>query len=208
MVRRAAEGTLLEVESPDADVAILERAVSGREYVALLKGADPNRYWSINAKSKFRTCDFNVKLRTTVLKKVQCFLWNNMYYELQTFAKPDIGLTILRTELEPGQTLNIPSFLEVNGEITGLKQFSSYYISEHYKNANQQPQDWKQNKEMWQVFLSQVKSNEKQKQAQTTDIWMIQLRISAFLTSIRNLPFFDVAQHCDFEMKIHVTKFT
>jgi len=118
------------------DVAILERAVSGREYVALLKGADPNR--------------------TAVLKKVQCFLWNNVYYELQTFAKPEIGLTILRTEIEIGKEIDFPWFLQIKGEITGVSEFSSYYISQHYKQPPPLNQAllWKQNQEMIQAFNS------------------------------------------------------
>lgn len=147
MVRRASDGNL--GSDPNAEVAILERAVSGREYVALLKNGDPNRI--------------------TVMKKVQCFLWNNVYYELQTFVKPDIGLTILRTEIEPTKEINFPWFLQIKGEITGASEFSSYYISEHYKDTPSGLQ-WKQNQEMLHAFsFMKEKITQKQKQSGSMD---------------------------------------
>jgi len=77
-----------------------------------------------------------------------------VYYELQTFSKPDIGLTILRTELEPKKEIDFPWFLQIKGEITGVSEFSSYYISEHYKQTPpvNQGLQWKQNQEMIQAF--------------------------------------------------------
>jgi hypothetical protein len=59
---------------------ILERAVSGREYVALLKQADPSRM--------------------AVKKKVYCFLNENTYFEMHQFLEPNLGLTILNTETD------------------------------------------------------------------------------------------------------------
>lgn len=108
---------------------ILERAITGREYVALLKSADPKRL--------------------TVKKKVQCFLWNGEYYELQTFVQPDIGLSILKTEPDTGSESQAPTsilrpehfpwFLSVKGEITGVKEFSSYYLAEAYNGITPLP---------------------------------------------------------------------
>lgn len=97
--------------------AIIERTISGREYVALLKSADASRL--------------------TVRKKLQCFLWQGAYYELQTFVQPDIGLSLLKTELDTGSERvdhehSFPWFLKVSGEITGVREFSSYFLSEHY----------------------------------------------------------------------------
>jgi len=80
-----------------------------------------------------------------------------VYYELQTFVRPDIGLTILRTDIEPGKDLeNFPWFLQIKGEITGVPEFSSYYISKHYKQPPPLNQTllWKQNQEMMQAFSS------------------------------------------------------
>jgi len=121
----------------DTSSAILERAISGREYVALLKATDPKR--------------------SVIVKKVQCFLWNNIYYELQTYVKPYIGLTILKTEVETGKSFTYPWFLNVKGEITGLPQFSSYYLSEvysHMNNPKQQGISWKKNQEMMEAYMT------------------------------------------------------
>jgi len=85
--------------------------------VALLKSADP--------------------ARLTVKKKVQCFLWNGEYYELQSFIQPEIGLSILRCEPDTGSEQDerhLPWFLSVQGEITGVKEFSSYFLAEHYSS--------------------------------------------------------------------------
>lgn len=56
--------------------------------------------------------------RIPVKKKVQCFLWNNVVYELQTYVDPDISLTLLKTEIDPHVKLNptqFPWFLNVRG---------------------------------------------------------------------------------------------
>jgi len=119
----------------DSSSAILERAVSGREYVALQKSSDPTK--------------------AVVIKKVQCFLWNSIYYELQTYVKPDIGLTVLKTEVEPGKNFAMPWFLPVKGEITGIKEFSSYGIADMYavnRNPKESGLTWKENYDMMTAF--------------------------------------------------------
>eukprot|EP01125_Pyxidicula_operculata_P022511 TRINITY_DN923_c0_g1_i2.p1 TRINITY_DN923_c0_g1~~TRINITY_DN923_c0_g1_i2.p1 ORF type:complete len:418 (+),score=81.22 TRINITY_DN923_c0_g1_i2:496-1749(+) len=145
--RRGQNGTYTYTHSMVRDAssgdqqAILERAISGREYIALLKGSDPKR--------------------CTVTKKVQCFLWNNVYYELQTFVKPDIGLNVLKTEIEPNTVINFPWFLTIKGEITGLREFSSYYISEKFQNAT--TQHWKSDQDMRFVYENLKVEEEKKK---------------------------------------------
>ena len=72
---------------------ILERAVSGREYVALLKQSDPSRM--------------------AVKKKVYCFLHENTYFELHQFVEPNVGLSILNTESD-GPVVSVSAFLVSN----------------------------------------------------------------------------------------------
>lgn len=93
---------------------VLERALSGREYVSLLQQRDTSRI--------------------VVKKKVHSFVWNNVYYELQTFQEPELGLSILNCELEPELSPQLPTFFDVQQEVTGRKEFSSYYISRRFKD--------------------------------------------------------------------------
>jgi CYTH domain-containing protein/thymidylate kinase len=121
---------------------ILERPISGREYVALLKQADPER--------------------VTVKKRVYCFLWGNKYYELQTFIEPNVGLTILNTESD--QPVNdFPWFLKVSGEVTGMKEFSSYYIAKYYNKLPANAfSDWKMNSSMKDKYDESQKNRQEE----------------------------------------------
>jgi len=111
--------------------AILERAVSGREFVALMKSADPNRL--------------------TVKKKVQCFLHNNAYFELQTFVQPDVGLSILKSEMDTSD-IEFPWFVQVKGDVTGVAEFSSFWLAEHYNKVDTRHLNWKTNQVMAAAF--------------------------------------------------------
>jgi len=90
---------------------VLERHISGREYVTLLKQADPNRI--------------------TVRKRVKCFIWNNQYFQLSTFLEPHVSLTVLETEVaeDNKHRVEIPEWLEAKYEVTGDERFSSFKIS-------------------------------------------------------------------------------
>lgn len=99
----------------DAEQIVLERALSGREYVSLLQQRDTSRI--------------------VVKKKVHSFVWNNVYYELQTFQEPDLGLSILNCELEPQLSPELPEFLDVQQEVTGSEAFSSYFLSKRFKEV-------------------------------------------------------------------------
>ncbi|PRP73167.1 hypothetical protein PROFUN_03481 [Planoprotostelium fungivorum] len=90
---------------------VLERHISGREYVTLLKQSDPNRI--------------------TVRKRVKCFIWNNQYFQLSTFLEPNISLTVLETEVaeDNRHRVEIPEWLEAKYEVTGDERFSSFKIS-------------------------------------------------------------------------------
>lgn len=125
----------VKVTEDEKKYIIHERAVAGREYLALQRQKDTERL--------------------PVKKKVYCFLYNNIYYELHQFIEPDIGLTILNTEIETNQKPDLPPFLKVCGEVTGKKQFSSYYISKIYKDwKNGYHEDWKTNPSMMGVLAA------------------------------------------------------
>jgi hypothetical protein len=125
-VRQAPPANETEPVNSPREQIILERAVSGREYVALLRQADP--------------------ARIQVKKRVRCFLYNNVYYEIQSFTEPDIGLSILNTEYEADREPPMPWFLKVRSEVTGKKEFSSFYISKHFQAGVKS--DWAKNETM------------------------------------------------------------
>jgi hypothetical protein len=115
--RRGQQGTytythsMVRQSAGSDELVILERAISGREYVALLKQMDSNRYANINF------LIFKALARLSVKKKIQCFLYNNTYYELQTYIEPNIGLSVVKTEVAPEvKTLSFPSFLQFEGK--------------------------------------------------------------------------------------------
>eukprot|EP01122_Echinamoeba_exundans_P015104 TRINITY_DN7035_c0_g1_i1.p1 TRINITY_DN7035_c0_g1~~TRINITY_DN7035_c0_g1_i1.p1 ORF type:complete len:509 (+),score=110.40 TRINITY_DN7035_c0_g1_i1:37-1563(+) len=119
----------------DEEQIVLERALSGREYVSLLQQRDTSRI--------------------VVKKKVHSFVWNNVYYELQTFQEPDLGLSILNCELEPELTPQLPTFFDVEQEVTGAKEFSSYYISKRFKEIKRR---WTEDEILKSVAAGKPKS--------------------------------------------------
>lgn len=72
--------------------------------------------------------------RQSILKKRRCFLWNNLYFQLDVYdescpAKCK-GLMILETFTTlTGDELPLPSFLEISKEVTGDPAYSMYYLS-------------------------------------------------------------------------------
>lgn len=99
---------------------ILERSITGREYLALLRQSDSRRL--------------------TVKKQVHCFVHDNHYYEIHRFADPDVGLVILNTEAE---SQKLPSFLCSTADVTGRKEFGSYFISKHFQRKDRRNRDWR-----------------------------------------------------------------
>jgi len=128
---------------------ILERSITGREYVELLRQQDQSR--------------------VPVVKRLQCFLWSNMYYEIQTFVQPDIKLTVLNLHTEnPELPIEFPWFLNVKGEVSGIDEFSSHSISKNFNIALQNPHiplNWRQNQSMMDAY-----NKEKQKVLQKQKI--------------------------------------
>ena len=88
----------------------VEHQISSREYIALLEKADP--------------------ARRTVRKHRRCFLWENQYFELDSFLDPNPGLAILEVELEaPDQAVILPPFVDIEREVTGDRAYSNYSIA-------------------------------------------------------------------------------
>jgi hypothetical protein len=117
-VRRGQNGqytythSMLRADTQSDEKVILERSISGREYLALLKQSDETR---------FVLFDHHFLLlylihRLTVKKDVQFFIYNNALYELQKITEPDIGLTILKTEVHNSKKpINFPWFVSIKG---------------------------------------------------------------------------------------------
>lgn len=109
-------GQLLDQKS-----IILERSINGREFLALLRQSDSRRL--------------------TVKKQVYCFIYENNYYEIHEFRDPDIRLTILNTDAAKG---TLPPFLAHQAvDVSGRKEFSSYFISKHFQRKEKRTRDWR-----------------------------------------------------------------
>lgn len=81
-------------------------------------------------------------------------MWNNVVYELQTYVDPDINMTLLKTEIDPHVKLTptqFPWFLNVKGEITDDKQFSTYEIASHYGRTSK-TLSWKENQVLREAY--------------------------------------------------------
>jgi len=93
---------------------VLERQISGREYVALQKQADPS-------------C-------ITVKKRLRCFIYNNQYFQLSQYVEPENGITVLETEsVDTEHPCDLPDWLKTSKEVTEEVDFSSYSISKKSK---------------------------------------------------------------------------
>jgi hypothetical protein len=59
-----------------------------------------------------------------VKKDVQFFIYNNVVYELQKFTEPDIGLTVLKTEVHnPKKAITFPWFVNIKGKLILILSF-------------------------------------------------------------------------------------
>ena len=86
----------------------IERQITPSEYIELLQNADPER--------------------CTIHKKRHCFVWENQYFELDTFVSPQLEHKLLEFEALPGEDKVVfPPFLTVHSEVTE---------DERYYNAN------------------------------------------------------------------------
>ena len=77
----------------------VERQISPSEYIGLLQKADPTR--------------------CTVHKLRRCFVWENQYFELDTFLQPKLSHLLLEIEgLPDAGDIHFPPFLHVLEEVT------------------------------------------------------------------------------------------
>jgi CYTH domain-containing protein/thymidylate kinase len=83
-----------------------EKIISAREWLQLLKNRDP--------------------LRNTITKVRACFLYNNQYFELDTFIEPHPGLMLLEIELDTdGAFPVLPPWITLTQDVTGDSRFSN-----------------------------------------------------------------------------------
>ncbi|OAF71435.1 hypothetical protein A3Q56_00781 [Intoshia linei] len=91
----------------------LKRQISYREYKALNLQADPNRY--------------------PIFKRRHCFMWNKTYYQLDVYKEPChkrcMNLIFLETFTSKTDELQLPDFIKINKEITGVNEYSMYNLS-------------------------------------------------------------------------------
>lgn len=77
----------------------IERQITPREYVELLKRKDPST--------------------VTIHKTRCCFVWEGQYFELDSFIQPHPKLQLLEAELDEGQTrVPLPPFITIERDVT------------------------------------------------------------------------------------------
>jgi len=81
-----------------------ERQIIPLEYVHYLAQADPSR--------------------TTIHKRRTCFVWENRYFELDTFVNPALPFSLLEIEdAEHHEDIQFPPFIKVVEDVTDNKEF-------------------------------------------------------------------------------------
>jgi len=81
-----------------------ERQITPLEYVQYLAQADPSR--------------------TTIHKRRTCFVWENRYFELDTFVNPALPFSLLEIEdAERHEDIQFPPFIKVVEDVTDKKEF-------------------------------------------------------------------------------------
>ena len=91
----------------------IEDQITGYEYVGAIKtSADPSCH--------------------KIIKKRHCFLWKNIYYELDVIDQPKNGKKLILLEAEitsQNDELEIPKFIKIDKEVTGDKKFTNFGIA-------------------------------------------------------------------------------
>jgi len=119
----------IEDEEGKEQELMSSRSISGREYLSLLKQADPERS---TIRKKVLTFHYSKTQYTT---SYQHFILSSdqTYYELEFYKEPDeLGhISRLVCELPSGSPLSLPPFLasHIKKEVTGQQHFSSYSIA-------------------------------------------------------------------------------
>lgn len=104
------------VRRPDFEDIELKRQITFRDYEIFLRQADDSHQ--------------------PIHKKRRAFLWNHQYYQLDIYIEPCPeackGLIFLETyTTKEGNSLQIPPFLDVTGEVTGDSKYSMFNLSLH-----------------------------------------------------------------------------
>jgi CYTH domain-containing protein len=90
----------------------LRQSITGREYDALMRQADPHQ--------------------EPIVKKRRCFLWENRYFQLDRFLHPREDLVILEAYFSKSQA-KVPPFIPVLKDVTQDGAYSMKNISKKSK---------------------------------------------------------------------------
>ncbi|MBI3270960.1 MAG: AAA family ATPase [Planctomycetes bacterium] len=94
----------------------LERRISGRQYLGLLASKDPGR--------------------RVVRKLRRCFVWENVYFELDRFLDPAPGLLLLEAEVDSlAAPLALPPFVQIEHEVTADARYRNNAIARETPGA-------------------------------------------------------------------------
>ncbi len=88
-----------------------ERQIRPVEYLSLLREADESKQ--------------------TIYKKRQCFVWEEQYFEVDTFLSPNLGIHLLEIEgVEKHDEIVFPPFINVIKDITGDRSYFTSKLAE------------------------------------------------------------------------------
>ena len=88
----------------------VERQITPSEYVNLKSSADPDKQM--------------------VHKLRRCFVWDNRYFELDTFLSPELPHCLLEIEdVAMDEVISFPPFLKVVKDITGDANYYNYNLA-------------------------------------------------------------------------------
>lgn len=88
-----------------------EKMISIEEYIQLMSKTDPDR--------------------TPIIKLRHCFLWKDIYFELDVFQQPE-DLMILEVEVDgltDQKNIELPSFIKIDREVTQDPQYSNHNLA-------------------------------------------------------------------------------
>lgn len=99
-VRRIVKGEVVETKTN----------ISKHNYEALLAISDTNNF--------------------PIIKTRRCFMLDSQYYHLDIYKEPQAGLMLLETyTAKAPDQINLPEFLDVKENVTGMKKYSMYTLS-------------------------------------------------------------------------------
>jgi len=100
------------------------RDISYREYEVLLGQRDPE----INS----------------IIKTRRCFVWDNQYFQIDTYLNPQNGLSLLEAYMSKESTKDVlPSFLTIEYEVTDDEEYSMFNLGKkNSPNHHSKRQKW------------------------------------------------------------------